>query len=193
MKLIKYVEFSVNWIIQCAWCGRYLFSTKFKYFSSFEEGNFVSNSGFIWMKNNNKQLNITRITIINPFSAGTVFRRQNLTSTDVKLWRLKTFPALIELTIYSGCGPITQMKQKVLSKTFMMISNWKKPFGLHGLYEDMSALYELKLSWLVRLCDSSSCLHVVPTSSPWIWKVYLPLSYPRGRHVLPTHCHWDRR
>ena len=27
------------------------------------------------------------------------------------------------------------MKQKELIKTFMMISNWKKPSGLHGLYK----------------------------------------------------------
>ena len=27
-----------------------------------------------------------------------------------------------------------QMKQKDLTKTFMMISNWKKPFSLHGFY-----------------------------------------------------------
>ena len=33
----------------------------------------------------------------NPFSAGTVFRRQNLTSVDVRFWRLKTIHALKEL------------------------------------------------------------------------------------------------
>ena len=27
------------------------------------------------------------------------------------------------------------MKLKELTKTFMMISNWKKPFGLHSLYK----------------------------------------------------------
>ena len=36
-------------------------------------------------------LNLNLINIIfNPFSAGTVFRRQNLTSKDVRFWRLKT-------------------------------------------------------------------------------------------------------
>ena len=30
------------------------------------------------------------------------------------------------------------MKQKELTKTFMMIYNWKNPFGLHGLYESIS-------------------------------------------------------
>ena len=33
----------------------------------------------------------------NRFSAGTVFIRQNLTSVDVRLWRVKTVPALTEL------------------------------------------------------------------------------------------------
>ena len=33
---------------------------------------------------------------MNSFSAGTVFRRNNLTSTDVRFWRLKTVPALKE-------------------------------------------------------------------------------------------------
>ena len=26
------------------------------------------------------------------------------------------------------------MKQKELTNTFLMISNWKKPFGLYGFY-----------------------------------------------------------
>ena len=33
-------------------------------------------------------------TYVNPFSAGTVFIRQNLTSADVRFWRIKTIPAL---------------------------------------------------------------------------------------------------
>ena len=32
------------------------------------------------------------------------------------------------------------MKQKGLTKTFMMISSWEKPFVLHGLYESIAAL-----------------------------------------------------
>ena len=34
-----------------------------------------------------------------PFSAGTVFTRQNLTSTDVSFWRQKSIPALKELKL----------------------------------------------------------------------------------------------
>ena len=34
---------------------------------------------------------------VNPFRAGTVFMRQNLTSVDVRFWRVKTVPTLKEL------------------------------------------------------------------------------------------------
>ena len=33
-----------------------------------------------------------------------------------------------------------QMKRKELTKTLMMISNWIKPFGLHGLYKKFSVV-----------------------------------------------------
>ena len=33
------------------------------------------------------------------------------------------------------------MKRKELIKTFMMISNWKNPFGLYGLYLKKSAVF----------------------------------------------------
>ena len=45
--------------------------------------------------------------IVKPFSAGTDFRRHNLTSVDVRLWRLKSIPALKEYTVYNGLRPIT--------------------------------------------------------------------------------------
>ena len=35
------------------------------------------------------------------------------------------------------------MNQKELTKIFMIISNWKKLFGLNGLYKNMSALLGL--------------------------------------------------
>ena len=37
-----------------------------------------------------------------------------------------------------------QMELKKLTKSCMMISNWKKPFGLHGLYKDIAALWGLR-------------------------------------------------
>ena len=36
------------------------------------------------------------------------------------------------------------MERKELTKTFMMISNWKKPFGPHGLKINISASYVLE-------------------------------------------------
>ena len=80
---------------------------------------------------------------LNPFSAGTVIRRQNLTSVDVRFWRLKTVPALKELK--KSYWPWThnigiQMKREELTKICMTILNNKKPFDLHGLYNNISAL-----------------------------------------------------
>ena len=54
---------------------------------------------------------ITYITYIGNHFSGTDLSRLNLTSLDVRFWRLKSVPAL---------DPIT----------FMLISNPKKPFGL---------------------------------------------------------------
>ena len=67
--------------------------------------------------------------VFKPFSAGTVFRRQILTSKDgpraVRFRRLKTVPALKELknimTETHARG--IQMKRTEPTKTFMMISN----------------------------------------------------------------------
>ena len=42
-------------------------------------------------------------THFNSFSAGIVFIRQNLTSTDVRFWRIKTVPALEGLTFRVTC------------------------------------------------------------------------------------------
>ena len=41
------------------------------------------------------------------------------------------------------------MYWKQLTKTSMMISNWKQPFGLHGLYKTISALLGLKLLFVL--------------------------------------------
>ena len=41
------------------------------------------------------------------------------------------------------------MNQKELTETFMMISNWIKPFNLHGLYKIYERLkgYYLHMHW----------------------------------------------
>ena len=33
-----------------------------------------------------------------------------------------------------------QMNQKELTKSFLLVSIWEKPFGRHGLYKHISAL-----------------------------------------------------
>ena len=50
-----------------------------------------SSSRFIWIST---LWVYGHYNLFNSFSIGTVFRRQNLTSIDVRFWRLKTFPAL---------------------------------------------------------------------------------------------------
>ena len=42
----------------------------------------------------NKMHTVLFIENINPYSAGIDFSRQNLTSVDVRFWRLKSTPAL---------------------------------------------------------------------------------------------------
>ena len=44
-----------------------------------------------------EELHQRQIHLLNPYSAGTVFMRQNLTSTDVRFWRIKKVRALQEL------------------------------------------------------------------------------------------------
>ena len=53
------------------------------------------------------------------------------------------------------------MKRKVL--TFMMISNWKKSFGLHILYKNISALQGLT----VHLVNSGICQYIRMLNVPW--------------------------
>ena len=88
----------------------------------------------------------------NPINPGTVSTLSvRGPSLDVRIWRLirrrfwrrKTVPALKELQNYSAVDPehiCIYIKRKGSTKTFMMISNWQKTFGLHGLYENISQL-----------------------------------------------------
>ena len=42
---------------------------------------------------------------------------------------------------------VIEMKRKELIKTFMMISNWKKPFGLHVLYTKYFSTVGLRVNY----------------------------------------------
>ena len=85
--------------------------------------------------------------VYNPFIAGTVFIRQNLTSVDVRFWRIKTNVRYKEFFFSDGCRPINntgiQIKREELTKPFKMISNRSKLFGLQDLYKIISALQGL--------------------------------------------------
>ena len=53
------------------------------------------------------------------------------------------------------------MKQKKLTKTFMMISNRKKPFGLHGLYQNIPELSGFRMSYnLFKSCHFSAASEI---------------------------------
>ena len=70
-----------------------------------------------------------------PFSAEIDFRRQILTS--------KVDPRTENINMYNDRGPHNkgiEMKRKELTKTFMVISNWKNTSL--GLYTNMSSLYD---------------------------------------------------
>ena len=75
---------------------------------------------------------------LDPFSAGTVFIRQNLTSVDVRFWRIKSIRALKELKYlqWSHLHNIgIQINRKELTKTFKMIYNWFKPMIYTKLFQ----------------------------------------------------------
>ena len=69
-----------------------------------------------------------------PCTAWTAFMWQNLTSVDVRFWRIKSVHAVEKKKISNGHRLITrsdnmgiQMKWKEITKTFMLISSWKPP------------------------------------------------------------------
>ena len=48
------------------------------------------------------------------------------------------------------------MKRKELTKAFMMVSKWKKTFGLHGLYKHIQRLNTEQVGTLVLKYESAS-------------------------------------
>ena len=51
------------------------------------------------------------------------------------------------------------MKQEELTVTFMIISNWKKKFSLHGLYISCKVLmyfFQKTIFWLVAVVNGSN-------------------------------------
>ena len=87
----------------------------------------------------------------NFFSAGTVFIRQNLTSTDVRLWRIKTVPAMKGLQRWYETTSSHWFK-RVVSSTFgsgryhLLIPMWRPHHGSnHGRYPERGILSEVEM------------------------------------------------
>ena len=103
---------------------------------------------------------------VNRFDAGTVFRRQILTSEDDP--RTKRI-------IQNNKGPThnigIQMKRKELTKTFVMVSNWKKLCK--------KILQSIK-SWVSTLGDNTVC-SVGSLSGYSVWN---------GQRSWPTVSHY---
>ena len=59
-----------------------------------------------WVGRGCQAKNIIIIMVLNPFSAGIDFRRQNLTAIDVRFSSLMLIPAPTEQDIYTIRGPI---------------------------------------------------------------------------------------
>ena len=63
------------------------------------------------------------------FSAGTVFIRQNLTSVDVRFWRIKTVPALKRLM---PCCGLPLCDQQCVNSAKSVQSHFVRPLGNRG-------------------------------------------------------------
>ena len=68
------------------------------------------------------------------------------------------------------------MSRKELTKTFMMISSWKKPFSLHGLWKNNSVLEGLNTR---VMCDVDQCKLVVKSADNW-YRDYVWFSWLAG-------------
>ena len=60
----------------------------------------------------------------------------------------------------------------------MIISNWEKPFALHGLYKHISALYELKPRRFSEIAATQAHYFRVVKKTPVLHKV--PALIKRG-------------
>ena len=116
----------------------------------------------------------------NSFSVTIVFIRQHLTSTDVRCWRIKTFPALKELKralsgyltlfppTYHKCDLTKQGYEHFLIQ-FHSLFNWMKnikstikgrEYVIHGSKVHIESGYSF--CYLVcNLCDVSACLRQI--------------------------------
>ena len=92
---------SVNKISVCLWNMEYKFRhLKLCFATDFHKFKWPK---IIWVS---KMGDVSWRHIFNPFSAGNVFRRQNMTSVDVWFRHLKTDPHLKNVNIFNGSIPL---------------------------------------------------------------------------------------
>ena len=102
---------------------------------------------------------VIQLIQLNTFSAGTVFIRQNLTSTDVRFWRIKTVPTLIvfnwlKMTVQwwwfqTHCSEIRAHIKRVGPCPFLWCWSLKRLF-LYGLAALVLCLPDLRCQCFVQ-------------------------------------------
>ena len=114
-------------------------------------------------------------SIIFFFSSGTFFRRQNLTSTDVRFWRLKAVPALVE---------------RVYKLLFYMRFLWpsvRTPMRIDGKSRSLSHT----LTWLLDIIASYMCSYiwcVVFSPSLSCFLLFRPATWPPDKVSFIGHA-----
>ena len=106
-----------------------------------------------------------------PFSAGTDFRRQNLMSKDVIFWRSPRSKGIIFL---GDVGIHMNQKELHVTKTFIMISNWKiwSPWFIHKYFSVVRVSriglhsFRLSIRFLIKL-------FLIDSTSAFCWYLYL--------------------
>ena len=110
--------------------------------------------------------------LINHFSAGTVLRRQDLTFYNRRQILTSKVDPLTEI-ITHNIG--IQMKQKELTKTFRIISNWKNPV-IFMVYAEILSVVRAKFCMNPSIINLKlTLLRKLPTLR-WIflWKPWRP-------------------
>ena len=82
-------------------------------------------------------------------------------------------------------------KKLVLTETFMMISNWNKPFGLHGLYKNSQVSWDgLQACFFQSKISNSNCTGDCMVT--WNFCCYL-IATSRRKHLnnlLQAYCQY---
>ena len=89
------------------------------------------------------------LQILNSLSAGTVFRRQILTSKDVRFCRLKTVPSLVNFILFHCNG--TKKSEDNLNSIFLLNLQLSQTIEIIRLKNFNSNLPRFGMYWIVML------------------------------------------